>query len=145
MVKDKINTDTLSSVLINNDLHLKCSSIHFLCQQNKYPETQSSHMDSNRIVCSEFIIITQGLFWEWTIKMKLLSSIVLLKIKAQKSKHCPFLVNTSAPSVFVNDRWSVAEADWEILEGTWSRLLSWERAQRLWILVLSTGDLTENF
>lgn len=44
-------------------------------------------------------------------KIKLLSSIVLLKMNAQeKSRHCPFLVNTSAPSVSGSGRRSVAEA-----------------------------------
>lgn len=44
-------------------------------------------------------------------KIKLLSSIVLLKMNAQeKSRHCLFLVNTSAPSVSGSDRRSVAEA-----------------------------------
>lgn len=48
LIKDKMNTDILSSELTNNDLKLKCSLIHFFMSA-KYPEAENSHMKGNRI------------------------------------------------------------------------------------------------
>lgn len=81
-------------------------------------------------------------------KIKLLSSIVLLKMNAQeKSRHCPFLVNTSAPSVSGSGKRSVAEAASRLgdIGANMGVPLSWGRAQWLWILVFSTWDVTQNF
>lgn len=99
-----------------------------------------------------FQLFVQSLLsqYGWTMRMKLLCSIVLLIMKAQeKSRHCPFLKSNSASSAFNSDMWQeVSDSSSEQTGRFWRehRLCFWQgedpKDYGYWCLIL--GILSRN-
>lgn len=96
LTEDKINTYTLRSVLLNNDLHLKCSLFHFLCQQSTQKQKILTWTAIELSSLFRVYYNNSGSILRMDNQDEISFFIVLLKMKArEKSRHSPFVVNTS--------------------------------------------------